>query len=78
MKPGEVAAYFELFKQEVTPLKGDDLLDKWIAFDGSPDSKVPDLGLLKSECLQAALMQQFGIHWKAAVDARRKAKSEDA
>jgi hypothetical protein len=65
---------YEKFRQQVETLKGDELLDKWIEFDGSSDSKEPDMGLAKSLCLEAALTMEFGVGaWQKAVEARRKA-----
>ena len=75
MKPAVVAFRFAEFKKEVEPLEGDDLLDKWIDFEGTPESKEPDLGLLKKMFLESALAAKFGISWHKAVEARRKSKS---
>lgn len=75
MKPAEIEFALEQFRQEVESLKGNDLLDKWIAFENSPDSREPDLGLLKSNCLEVALIQEFGLgEWQDAVNARKKAQ----
>jgi hypothetical protein len=73
--PAEVEIALEQFKSEIMGLEGDALLDKWIEFDGSPASKEPDLGVLKSNCLEAALIQIFGLmEWRKKVAARREAK----
>ena len=73
MKPAEFAFLLEKFKQEIKTLKGDDLLDKWIAFEGSEESKEPDLGVHKSLNLEATLVQEFGRgEWHNAVEIRRK------
>lgn len=64
---------FETFKNEVVSLKGNGLLDKWNSFKDSPASKEPELGMLKTNCLEAALMREFGFSkWQKAADAREK------
>jgi hypothetical protein len=74
VKPAEVAILLEQFRREVKPLKGNALLDRWLAFEGTPDSKVPDLGLQKTLCLEAFLIKEFGIEWRDAIEDRREAK----
>jgi hypothetical protein len=76
MKPADVALAFEQFKKQVETLKGDDLLDRWIAFNGSAESKEPDLGLMKDMCLEALLQREFGFSWRKAADARRRSGSD--
>jgi hypothetical protein len=50
------------------------LLDKYIAFEGSPESSEPDLGVQKANCLEVALNKQFGVgEWRDAVTARKVA-----
>ena len=75
MKPAEESAHMEQFRTEVARLNGDNLLDKWIAFDESPESKVPDLGIQKSLILEASLVAEFGYDWYKAVASRRDAKN---
>lgn len=66
---------FEQFKNKVAQLTGDDLLDKWIDFKASAASKEPDLGLLKSICLEQALIGEHGFgKWQKAVEARKAAR----
>jgi hypothetical protein len=79
VRPAEVAIAFDVFRLEVERLKGVDLLDRWIAFEGSDESKVPDLGSLKSLCLEDALNLEFGrSNWRGAVRARKQARATDA
>ncbi len=74
VKPSEVAIKSEQFKSEVLTLEGDDLLDKWIEFDGSAASKESDLGILKSLILESAMQQKIGMDWKQQVGIRKKVK----
>lgn len=76
MKPAEVALSFEQFQQTVQDLKGDNLLDRWISFRTSSERKETDLGMLKSVCLEALLIQQFGLDWHYAVEERQTCKSD--
>ena len=78
MKIAEKAFLVEQFKSQVADLTGDALLDKWIDFKGSEASKVPDLGLLKGQVLQARLAAEFGLMWYKAVDARKAQQKEVA
>lgn len=74
MKPAQISFLYNQFMHEVAALKGDALLDRWIVFEDSPESKEPDLGVLKSNCLEVALTNAFGFgQWQNAVRARRKA-----
>jgi len=73
MTPAQAALY-ERFKNEVERLDDVALLDRWIAFDGSPESTEPDLGLVKSMALEGLLHKTFGVmEWRGKVDERRKA-----
>jgi hypothetical protein len=79
VRPAEVAIAFDVFRLEVERLKGVDLLDRWIAFEGIDESQVPDLGKLKSFCLEDALNLEFGRgNWQGAVRARKQARATDA
>lgn len=71
MVPDEVMTLFEKFKRDVENLTGNSLLDRWILLEETPEGQEPDLGLLKSACLEAMLIQQFGFEWRSAVQARR-------
>ncbi len=78
MNPAELDLALQLFRDEVAALDGDGLLDRWIALKGSDEVKVPDLGIGKSLYLEAALIGKFGIEYHKAVEARAKAKSDNA
>ena len=76
MSPAEVTLALEQFRKEVEALSEDALLDKWIAFNGSAESEEPDLGLLKSICLESVLMKKFGLKKHDAIERRKKALAE--
>ena len=67
MIPTEVTLSFEQFKKTVESLKGDALLDKWISFENSAERRQPHLGLLKSQCLEMLLVQNFGYGWRGLI-----------
>jgi hypothetical protein len=71
VKPSELNNQFEAFKTEVSKLTDDELLDKWIGFIDSAEEKEEDLGILKSNCLEAALIQKFGPEYHIAVKQRK-------
>jgi hypothetical protein len=76
MKPAEVGIAHQKFLQEIESLRGDELLDRWIALQDGSEINVPNLGILKCLSLEAVLHQTFGFgNWQAAVKARREAKN---
>ena len=70
--PAQVAFLYDQFRCDVEPLEADALLDRWIAFEGSPECKEPNLGVRKRTCLESALVREFGFRWREAVDTRRR------
>ena len=71
MIPTEVTLLFEQFKKTVESLTGDALLDKWISFENSAENSQPDLGVLKSQCLEILLIKNFGYGWRGFILQRR-------
>jgi hypothetical protein len=77
MKPAETMLLYQVFLRKVEALKGDALLDEKIAFDelGPAAEGERDLRLLQSECLEMALIQQYGIGaWQAPLEGRKEAR----
>ena len=73
MIPTEVTVSFEQFKKNVESLKVDALLDKWISFENSAESSQRGLRVLKTQCLEALLVQNFGYGWRGIILRRRRA-----
>ena len=71
MIPTEVTLSFEQFKSTVESLKGDALLDMWISFENSAESSQRGLRVLKTQCLEALLVQNFGYGWRGIILRRR-------
>ena len=67
MIPTEVTLLFEQFKKTVESLKGDALLDKWISFEKSAESSQRGLRVLKTQCLEMLLVQNFGYGWRGII-----------
>ena len=72
MIPTEVALLFEQFKKTVESLKGDALLDKWISFEDSAERSQRGLRVLKTQYLEALLVQNFGYGWRGLILRRRR------
>ena len=72
MIPTEVTLLFEQFKKTVESLKGDALLDKWISFENSAESSQRGLRVLKTQCLEMLLVQNFGYGWRGIILQRRR------
>ena len=72
MIPTEVTLSFEQFKKTVESLKGDALLDKWISFENSAESSQRGLRVLKTQCLEALLVQNFGYGCRGIILQRRR------
>ena len=72
MIPTEVALLFEQFKKTVESLKGDALLDKWISYENCAESSQRGLRVLKTQCLEMLLVQNFGYGWRGIILQRRR------
>ena len=72
MIPAEVTLLFEQFKKTVESLKGDALLDKCISFENSAESSQRGLRVLKTQCLEMLLVQNFGYGWRGIILQRRR------
>lgn len=62
------------FNKEIEALKGDDLLDRKIAFDRLPPPLESERNLRRAQSytLGAALLREFGLgNWQKAVAARK-------
>ena len=68
----EVALLLKQFKRAVESLKGDELLDKWISFENSVESSQRGLRVLKTQCLEMLLVQNFGYGWRGLILQRRR------
>lgn len=73
MTPSELEAALDRTRDEVGRLDDAGLLDRWL--DHSQAPIVPDLTILESGIIEAALIGRFGPDYHKAVDERRRARN---